>query len=117
MRKARTMPNRILREGILSSPRVDKLDEAAEVFYRRLHSVVDDYGRYHADACLLLAACYPLRVKKIALTKIQKMLQQIIEEKLAKLHRTKKGDVVELIDFRQPIRTHKSKFPLDGEEK
>jgi T5orf172 domain len=32
------MPNRVIREGILSSERVDQLDAASEVFYRRLMS-------------------------------------------------------------------------------
>jgi hypothetical protein len=42
------MPVRILREGILTSERVDTLSPAAEVFYRRLMSVVDDFGRFSA---------------------------------------------------------------------
>ena len=40
------MPNRIIREGILSSDRVDQLDPPAEVFYRRLMSKVDDHGLF-----------------------------------------------------------------------
>ncbi len=47
------MPNRILREGILTSERVNLLSWEAEVFYRRLMSVVDDYGRFHAHPALL----------------------------------------------------------------
>ena len=51
------MPNRILREGILSSERVDALSEGAEILYRRLMSVVDDYGRYFAHPTLIRSAC------------------------------------------------------------
>ncbi len=40
------MPNRVIREGILNSQRVNKLTEPAELFYRRLMSVVDDFGRF-----------------------------------------------------------------------
>ena len=47
------MPNRILREGILTSERIERLDWAEEVFYRRVMSVVDDYGRYYARPALL----------------------------------------------------------------
>ena len=36
------MPNRILREGILTSERVNALSWEAEVFYRRLMSAVDE---------------------------------------------------------------------------
>ena len=54
------MPNRVIREGILTSERIEMLGWAEEVFYRRLMSVVDDFGRYYARPALLRAACYPL---------------------------------------------------------
>src|SRR5690606_33624040 len=60
------MPNRILREGILTSPRIAKLGWPEEVFYRRLMSVVDDFGRYYADPGLLRAACYPRQLNKVS---------------------------------------------------
>ena len=59
------MPNRIIRESILTSERVDELDPAAEVFYRRLLSKVDDYGRYDARPSILRASLYPLRVDRV----------------------------------------------------
>ena len=59
------MPNRIVREGILTSERVELLSWAEEVFYRRLMSVVDDFGRYYARPELLRAACYPLLLTKV----------------------------------------------------
>ena len=54
------MPNMILREGILTSERVNSLTTEEEIFYRRLISVVDDYGRYYAKPELLRSACFPL---------------------------------------------------------
>lgn len=59
------MPSRIIREGILSSDRVDKLDAAAEVFYRRLLSKVDDYGRFDGRPGVLRAGLYPLRIDRV----------------------------------------------------
>ena len=59
------MPNRILREGILDSDRVNKLSWGAEVFYRRLMSVVDDFGRFDARIDLLKSKLYPLNKMKI----------------------------------------------------
>jgi hypothetical protein len=59
------MPNRVLREGILTSERVNALDWPAEVFYRRLMSVVDDFGRYWAKPELLRAGLYPLHHDKV----------------------------------------------------
>lgn len=59
------MPERRLRPGILTSDRVDLLDYGAEVFYRRLMSAVDDYGRYDARPVILKAALYPLRLERV----------------------------------------------------
>ncbi len=59
------MPNRIIRESILTSERVEELDPASEVFYRRLLSKVDDYGRYDARPSILRASLYPLRVDRV----------------------------------------------------
>lgn len=59
------MPNRIVREGILTSERVDTLDWPAEVFYRRLLSKVDDHGLYDARPSILRSALFPLRVDRV----------------------------------------------------
>lgn len=59
------MPNRVLRESILDSQRVDKLTPHAEVFYRRLMSVVDDFGRFDARPSVLKARCYPLKLDEV----------------------------------------------------
>ena len=73
------MPNRILREGILTSERVNSLDWDAEVFYRRLMSVVDDFGRYVADPRLLRAALYPLQIEKVRDSNITRWLDACVE--------------------------------------
>lgn len=59
------MPNRIVRESILTSDRVESLDAASEVFYRRLMSKVDDYGRYDARPSILRTSLFPLRVDRV----------------------------------------------------
>lgn len=53
------MPTRILRDGINDSRAVNGLSEPAEILYRRLMSVVDDYGRFDADPELIRARCFP----------------------------------------------------------
>lgn len=59
------MPIRLLREGILGSDRVNQLDAAEEVFYRRLMSKVDDHGLYDARIPMLRSSLYPLRVDRV----------------------------------------------------
>lgn len=60
------LPTRILRDGIIQSEKVNMLSPEAELFYRRLMSCVDDYGRFHGNPSQLLAACYPLQLDRIS---------------------------------------------------
>jgi len=106
------MPNRILREGILTSPRMAKLGWPEEVFYRRLHSVVDDFGRYYADHGLLHAACYPRQLNKVTDADIGKWLTSCVNAGLVSVYPASDGErYLELLDFGQQIRAKKSRFP------
>lgn len=106
------MPNRILREGILTSERVEPLNWAEEVFYRRLMSVVDDFGRYYARPALLRAACYPLLLTKVSDSDIEKWLTACVNAALVRVYPASDGKrYLMLIDFKQQVRAEKSKFP------
>lgn len=106
------MPNRILREGILTSPRIARLGWAEEVFYRRLHSVVDDFGRYFADPGLLRAACYPRQLSKVTDPDIGKWLRACEEAALVRVYPAEDGErYLQVLDFGQQVRAKKSKFP------
>jgi hypothetical protein len=59
------MPTRLIREGILDSDAVNSLSWPAEVFYRRLMSVVDDFGRFDGRPSVLRSRLYPLKVDKV----------------------------------------------------
>lgn len=106
------MPNRILREGILTSERIALLNWQEEVFYRRLMSVVDDFGRYHANPKLLRAACYPLLIDKVSDADIGKWLTNCVTAALVSVYPALDGKrYLQLLDFRQQARADKSKFP------
>jgi len=112
------MPNRILREGILSSERVAKLPWPAEVFYRRLMSVVDDFGRYFAKPELLRSAAYPLQHDKVGNPDIVKWLTECVDAGLVRTYAVSGKEYLELCDFRQQVRAQQSKFPqmpINGE--
>jgi hypothetical protein len=59
------MPSRLLREGILDSEAVCSLSFPAEVLYRRLMSVVDDFGRFDGRPSVLRGRLYPLQIDKV----------------------------------------------------
>ena len=105
------MPNRVLREGILTSPKVALLETDEELFYRKLHSVVDDFGRYHANPMLLRAACYPLKLDRVSDKNIEKWLKACETAGLVRLYAANGQPYLEVLDFRQHTRAKSSKFP------
>lgn len=106
------MPNRILREGILTSERVNALGSTEEVFYRRLMSVVDDFGRYFAHPSLLRAALFALKLDKVSDSDIGKWLLATEKAGLVRVYPAPDGKrYLEMLDFRQQARAKESKFP------
>lgn len=109
------MPSRIVREGILTSERVNALSPNAELFYRRLMSVVDDFGRYTANLTLLRASCYPLKLDSVKEDSISKHLAECVGARLIVLYTVADKAFLELQDFRQQVRAKDSKYPAPGD--
>lgn len=105
------MPTRLLREGIISSPRVNSLSPLAELFYRRLMSIVDDYGRFYAAPMSLRAACYPLRLDSVRDSDVAKWLSECASSRLLVVYEVASVRYLEMLDFRQQVRAKKSKYP------
>jgi hypothetical protein len=105
------MPSRIIREGILTSDRIDSLSVHAEVFYRRVMSVVDDFGRFSAKPALLLASCYPLKLKSVAEEDIQAWLAECVAADLIVVYQVGSKTFLEMQDFKQQVRAKVSKYP------
>jgi hypothetical protein len=109
------MPSRILREGILTSERVNSLGWEAEVFYRRLMSVVDDYGRFSAHPKLLRAALYPLKLDAVRDANMERLLAFVEQARLVRVYEVTGKRYLEMLDFRQTVRAKESKYPAPGE--
>jgi hypothetical protein len=112
------MPNRLIRPGILTSPRVDALSCGAEVFYRRLMSAVDDYGRLDADWRVLRAQLFPLR-EGITEIQIEAWLGECAQllpgedDPLVQVYFVGRKRYLEISNFGQRVRAE-SKFPGRG---
>jgi hypothetical protein len=104
------MPNRLLRPEILTSHKVNRLTESAELFYRRLMSVVDDFGRYYADCLILRAACYPLRTHEITCEQMQTYVGACEQAGLISVYEVENKLYLELLNLGSP-RAKSSKFP------
>lgn len=109
------MPNRIVREGIITSDRVNQLDWPAEVLYRRLLNVVDDFGRYDGRLTVIRAACYPLCLDRIREADLQRWITACVKAGLVRLYDSGGKPYIQIEDFRQQIRAKESKYPAPCE--
>ena len=110
------MPSRIVREGILSSEKVASLSWEEEVFYRRLMSVVDDYGRTESDAKWLRLRCYPTRVDSVSINDVRRFLRACKAAGLIIVYRVGVREFLQINNFQQRQRTA-SKYPPPPENK
>lgn len=99
------MPNRILREGILTSESVCSLGWAEEVFYRRLASIVDDYGRHDANPKLLRSRCYPLQTDDVQVTDIDRWMRTCQKAGLIRIYHADGKCYLEVCKFGQQQRS------------
>jgi hypothetical protein len=88
---------------------VNALTAEEEVFFRRLLNVVDDYGRFHADARLLRSACYPLREETTS-AQCRAWLDALIRTDLVRAYVADEKSYLEVRRFGCQMRS-RSKFP------
>ena len=107
-----SVPNRILRDGINSSDRIDKLSFGAEILYRRLMSVADDYGRFYASPATVRGACWPTAPEKVKEQDVSRWISECAQgdRPLIRLYQSNGRQFLEITDFGQQVRS-KSKFP------
>lgn len=108
------MPTRLIRDGILTSERVASLSWEEEVFYRRLLSLVDDYGLSDARPSVLRSALYPLQLEKMSECNVQRCLAACETAGLILLFARNGKSFLMVRDFGQSLRSA-PKYPLpDG---
>lgn len=105
------MPDRIVRVGILTSDAVNSLSWAAETFYRRLMSVVDDYGRFDGRPAVLRATLYPLKLDRVSERDVETWLRNCEETGLVTCYTADGKPYVEIQKFDQRLRAKNSKWP------
>lgn len=109
------MPSRLIREGILTSDRVEQLDFAAEVFYRRLMSKVDDHGLYDARPSVLRSSLYPLRVDRVREADCSRWIAACEKAGLIALYEHGGKPYLQMLDTRWTARSEpKYPLPTDG---
>lgn len=105
------MPNRIVREDILTSARVDELDPPAEVFYRRLLSKVDDHGLYDARPAILRASLFPLRIDRVREADCSRWMAACQKAGLIALYQADGRPYLQVMNTKWQVRSE-PKYPL-----
>jgi hypothetical protein len=106
------MPNRILRDGINDSAAVNSLSLRGEVFYRRLMSFADDYGRAPLNAALLRGKMFALQVDQWSNQDILDSVHECTAHGLIRCYEVDGYGFIEINKFGQRVRPGcKSKFP------
>lgn len=90
---------------------VNKLSWPGEVFYRRLMSILDDYGRCDARTPILRSELYPLRLDKVAESDIVKWISECEKAGLIRIYTVDSKPYIELFNFGQTVRIKKARFP------
>lgn len=105
------MPTRLIRDGILDSKPVNSLSEQAELFYRRLMSIVDDYGRFEADADLIRARCFPRQFDRWTPERIEQCLSEVSgDSPLVTVYHCGNKRLLQINNFGQRLQS-KPKYP------
>ena len=105
------MPNRILKESICTSDSIDSLSEFQEIFFYRLITACDDYGRMDARPRILAARLFPLR--NITPDRVEAALSALADEDLITLYTVSGKPYLQMRtwDKHQQVRAKKSKYP------
>ena len=107
------MSDRIVKATLLTCEKVDSLSWAGEVFYRRLFSIADDFGRYDGRVSILRAAMFPLKLSNVSEPDVAKWLDECSTAALVRCYVVDGKPFIEIVEFGQRLRAMKSKWPAD----
>jgi hypothetical protein len=109
------MPNRLLKEGIVDSDKIDSLSQGAEVFFYRLLVVADDLGRMDARPAILRARCFPLK-ESLSAEKLATWEQELWDSGLVGRYDFDGKPYLEILEWEQRVRSSgKYPVPTDGQ--
>lgn len=108
------MPNRVLRDGLLTSEKINHCSDSAQMLFVRIMLIVDDYGRFHGIPELIKSACYPFDSK--LLSDVSKLLSELITNDLIMLYEVDNKKYMMIKNFNQRLRQMKIKYPAPTDD-
>ena len=83
----------------------------AELFYRKLMSVVDDYGRFDGRVKILKVSCYPMRVEDVSDEELSSWIAECCQVGLISRYEVDGKPYILIENFGQRLRIMRSKYP------
>ncbi len=110
--------SRLLANKILTSEKLNAIDEGSENLFYHILVLVDDFGRYYAKPEIIRAYCYPLR--ELSLQVIIERLDELELIRLIQRYRNNGETYLEIVEFEkyQKFRSdikRKEDFPIPTE--
>lgn len=108
-----SMPNRIIKESICTSPNLDKLSPQAEILFYRLIVNCDDYGRFEDDDKIIRSRCFPRKIDNISDKDIRNWIIEIQQAQLVRLYSVDSRRFLQFNtwEHHQQIRAKRSRYP------
>lgn len=103
------MPNRVLRDGIRTSERINALPHRTRWLYIMLLTVADDFGRWYADPRLVSGTCLPFDGQ--APDKVQDMLDALHKADAIAIYGDNGRKYLQIQQWKQRTRADCSKYP------
>jgi hypothetical protein len=107
------MPNRVVREGLLSSDAFNALPCEAQMFFVRLMLISDDFGRYDGREMAIKSAAYPMT--DIRLSDVSKMLAAVCGAGLVLRYVVDGKPYISIPRFDQRLRQKRERYPAPPE--
>lgn len=109
------MPQRFLRPGITTSDKFNSVPWDTQVFFVRLLTLVDDYGRYDAHPLLLKGHAFAMR-PDVTVERIIEMRDELSKSGLVTFYEVKGKEFLQVEKWQERARTS-SRYPSsDGTE-
>ena len=107
------MPNRELREGMLSSEPVAGLTAEEERLWTRLLLCCDDFGRFDGRPLIVKSRAFPLAdlMPGVTVKAVDDWLQALHQKRLVFLYEVQGKPFLAVYRWKQRIRANASKFP------
>lgn len=105
------MPKRLTPESWIYDETFNELSAGAELFFRRLWTLADDYGNYYGSPAALASRVFPLLAGEHTAKDVAEYLVECTDRKLLQRYEVGSVPYVHITNYGQQIKS-RPKFPL-----